>query len=305
MRKPIFFVVGAPKCGTTSMYEYLREHPLIFGPDHKEPFFFASDIPGLSGPKRESDYLALFEDATDDHLAVGEASVVYLYSAEAPYRIREFNPSARVIAMVRNPIDLVRSFHQHLFFWGSWEDEGDLERAWDLQEARRRGERIPPHCPAPEVLQYSAIAKLGVQVERLLNIFPREQVKIALFDDLIKDTKATYEDLLAFLGVPSDGRTDFPVLNQGMSSRAGMAWLSRFFLSPSAWIVSFKTRVKRILGVRSLGLAKLFFGVHAKNAPRRPLDPEFRQRLVEEFREDLGILENIVGRDLSHWLTGN
>src|SRR6266498_2750548 len=98
--KPNFFIVGAPKCGTTALYEYLRRHPHIFMPKLKEPHFFALDL-GHPMVKTEVHYASLFADSTKEHMRVGEASVYYLYSAVALPAIHAFNPDAKIIAMVR------------------------------------------------------------------------------------------------------------------------------------------------------------------------------------------------------------
>src|SRR6266566_130247 len=110
MRVPDFFIVGAPKCGTTSLYRMLRQHPRIFMPDLKEPRFLASDAwaaPGspsgpISYPQTLEEYLALFDEAREDQL-VGEATTLYLWSRTAAARIAELSPAARIIAILREP----------------------------------------------------------------------------------------------------------------------------------------------------------------------------------------------------------
>ena len=141
-RRPNFFILGAPKCGTTALSEYLREHPRAFVSQPKEPHYFCGDFDYYYAPGQRSEehYLRLFDAATDDHLAVGEASVWYLYSADAARNIAAFDPATRVIVMLRNPVDLVPSLHSQLLYMLD-EDEPDPARAWELQEARRRGER--------------------------------------------------------------------------------------------------------------------------------------------------------------------
>ena len=104
-RRPNFFIVGAPKCGTTAMTTYLRDHPQIFMPLQKEPHYFAEDYPIFREVWTEKQYLHLFRSADSSHLAVGEASVWYLYSDHALPRIKAFAPDARIIVQVRNPVD--------------------------------------------------------------------------------------------------------------------------------------------------------------------------------------------------------
>jgi hypothetical protein len=144
LRKPDFFIVGAGRSGTTALWRYLSEHPRVFMPRVKEPRFFADDMPGLMNRVAAlEDYLALFEDATEEDVAVGEASPQHLYSRTAIRNIREFAPQARLVVMLRNPVEMARSAHAECLYWFV-EDEPDFERAWRLQARRRRGERIPP-----------------------------------------------------------------------------------------------------------------------------------------------------------------
>src|SRR5687767_1010670 len=105
MHKPNFFIVGAPKCGTTSLYEYIRVHPEVFMPDRKEPAFFCSDF---YKPRRmkEEEYLSLFREAGSAKW-IGEASTWYLYSDKAREGIKAFCPDARIIIMLRNPVDMM------------------------------------------------------------------------------------------------------------------------------------------------------------------------------------------------------
>ena len=114
MKKPNFFIVGAPRCGTTALSEYLRGHPNVFFSQPKEIGFFATDFPGSRVITRFEDYMALFNDVQPDHLRVGEGSVWYMYSREAARNIHEYNPKAKLIVMLRNPVDLVHSLHSQL-----------------------------------------------------------------------------------------------------------------------------------------------------------------------------------------------
>jgi hypothetical protein len=305
VRKPDFFIVGAGRCGTTALYEYLRAHPRIFMPVVKEPRFFAGDMPGLMNRVASlPEYLRLFRGAGPRHLAVGEASPQYMYSRSAIGNIREFEPDARLIVMLRNPVDMACSAHTECVYWFV-EDEPDFEKAWRLQPLRRRGLCVPRACSQVTVLLWADMARLGLQVERLLGVFRREQVKFILFEDLARDTRAVYEDVLGFLGVPSDGRRRFPRVNESRRNRIG--WLGRVLLNPPRQLVPFRRfalgtpilrrgwLLLRRLNTRN-GLAH-----QAARIERRTLRPGFRRELVEEFRDDVERLSALIGRDLSHW----
>src|SRR5215210_6007139 len=195
--RPNFFIVGAPKCGTTALYEYLRPHPNIFMSELKEPHFFARDLGTYPKIKTLEDYTRLFEGATEEHLRVGEASVYYLRSAVAAANIREFNPAAKIIAMYRNPVDMVYSFHSQLLYW-SEEIEPDFETAWRLQERRSRGLDLPPRSRGAFLLQYADVGRFGSQTERLLSVFPPSQVKLILYDDFTASPQRIYDEVIAF-----------------------------------------------------------------------------------------------------------
>jgi hypothetical protein len=296
MRTPDFFIVGAPKAGTSALYRYLREHPSIFMPQHqKEPFFFLRDAPGFRVVTEEHEYLELFADANDRHLAVGEASTLYLSSEGALRGIRTYDPRARVIALLRNPVDLVPSFHAQLRYTFE-EDVEDVEEAWRLQALRARGERIPATCRDPYVLQYEHIARLGSQVQRLLSLFPREQVLILLAEDQAADPGATYRRVLRFLGVPDDGRTEFPRVNERKSQRVPSVdrWLAR---PPS-----YARRLRAALGLRNTGLGRLLKRLNARPVEKTTATGAFREELARAFQKEVEVLEGILNRDLRHWL---
>ncbi len=306
MKRPNFFISGAPRCGTTALYAYLSEHPQVFMSEVKELNYFAADFPHLHKItfRNEADYLRLFDRAAEQHLAVGEASPFYLYSDVAFERMRAFDPQARVLLTLRNPVDFIHSYHQ-LNLSLLRENEPDLAKAWDLQEARRRGEHLPPSAREPRLLLYGEMGRFSVYVRRLFAIFPREQVKIFLFDDLRRDTRQVYEDTLAFLDVPSDGRAVFPQINAGFENRSAL--LARLFHPPQP-VYRLFMRVISIFGPNFMkNVFRLYDRlerINTSKAKRGSLDPALRERLSAHFRPDIEILAELIDRDLSHWLTG-
>jgi hypothetical protein len=298
--KPNFFIVGAPKCGTTALYEYLRPHPSIFMPKVKEPHFFAKDLGTYPFIKTPEDYARLFADAGERHLRVGEASVYYLRSTVAIANIREFNPDARLIAMFRNPVDMLHSFHAQLLYVAE-ESESDFETAWRLQEQRSRGIGLPPRSRGGFLVQYRELAGFGTQTERLLSIFPREQVQLILYDDFAASPQAVYDDVVRFLGIPHDGRREFPRINEGKRARLG--WLRDFYRKPPPPLRSAFRGLKRAVGGEGIStVARRIVALNTAKERRPPLAPEFRAELVETFRDELGLLARLLNRDLSHWV---
>lgn len=294
--RPSFMIVGAPKCGTTALYEYLVTHPEVFVTDPKEPHYYAMDLGDHRSTFTRDEYDALFTAVDARHKAVGEASAWYLHSVEALPRIKEEVPDVKLVVMLRNPVEMLRSLHSDLV-WICFEDEPDFERAWVLQNERLLGRRIPKLCQVPWFLQYREIGMLAQQARRLLTLFAREQVKFILLDDLKHSPLQVYQQTLAFLGVSNDGRGDFPRAN--VSKRNRSRWLAMLQSAvvrslPRPWIAAGKR-----MGLGMLNRAVTHWNCEERGA--RPLNAEFHRHLVAEFHDEVGELEDILGRNLGHW----
>lgn len=296
--KPNFFIVGAPKCGTTALCEYLKEHHNIFISDPKEPHYFAEDLDNYRLVKTEDSYLELFKDSQEDNLAIGEGSVFYLYSSVALQNIYQFDPQAKIIVMLRKPSELVYSFHSQLLYSAD-EQEKDFETAWRLQSLRKQGDKIPSSCREAELLQYAAVGKLGEQIERLFTIFPRQQIEIVWFEDFITDTKKVYDRVLDFLAVPHDNRTDFSRINENKKHKLSV--LGRFSEKPPVSITQTLMKAKQILGIDRLGVLDTIRSFNTKTSSRSPLKESFHIELAQEFKDDVNKLGKILDKDLSSW----
>ena len=301
MKAPNFFIIGAPKCGTTALTVYLSDRPDVFMCTPKEPNYFADDLPGLQFAKKLDEYLALFHEADEKHSAVGEASTCYLNSKCAVDNIRSFNDQARLFVMLRNPIEVVRSLHSKLLT-SLDEDEPDFQKAWNLQEDRSKGRNAPEKCLQVERLLYESMGKLGDQVERLLDRYPRDLIRFIVFDDFVRDTRAEYERALFFLGLESDGREMFPVVNPNEVLR--LRRIGGFVQRPPEGLVKWTMAVKKRLGVAKLGIFPLLRRLSLKQVKREPLDPEMRRILVDAFSDDVEKLGRLLDRDFSHWMKG-
>ena len=298
--KPNFFIAGAPKCGTTALYEYLRPHPNIFMPEIKEPHFFAKDLGTYPRIKTLEEYRALFADATAEHRRVGEASVYYLRSSVAIPGIREYNPEAKIIAMFRNPVDMVYSLHSQLLHVGE-ETVSDFETAWRLQERRSRGLDLPPAIRSPLLVQYGQVGQFGTQARRLLSCFPSNQVKLILYDDFAASPQQVYDEVIAFLGIPHDERADFPRINENKGAR--VAWLRRLSRKPPPLLREAVRSLKRAVGGERISAAKKkLVALNTVRGDRPSLPPRLRAELVASFRDEVALLAQLMGRDLSHWV---
>lgn len=297
MSRPNFFIIGGPKCGTTALDAYLGAHEGIFMCTPKDTNYFSGDLPGMRRVESERAYLDLFSDASEG--AIGESSSLYMYSREAVPAILDFAPEARLIAMVRNPIALVESFHSQLLY-SMEEDVEDCEAAWRLQAARARGEHVPPKGVCPEQLQYREVAMLGAQLQRVYELVPRDRVKVVVFDDLADDTAAVYREVLSFLGVADDGRTEFPKVNTRKEHRS--AAVGQFTEQPPALLRTIVAEAKRVLGVKEFGLLNRVRAVNDRAMVAPGLSPAFRAELSDTFRDDVNLLGELIGRRLDHWL---
>ena len=304
MKRPNFFISGAPRCGTTALYTYLSEHPQIFMSEVKELNYFASDFPNVQKItfKSVDDYHKVFAKADERHLAVGEASPFYLFSQVAFQNMAAYDPNAKVVLILRHPVDFVESYHQ-LNLSLLREDEPDLTRAWDLQDLRRLGQHIPSGARQADLLLYGEVGQFGRYVERLLGVFPKEQVKVFLFDDLRADPRAVYEQLLAFIGVPSDGRVEFSPVNANFENRSAL--LARLFHPPQP-VYQFFMKVISLFGVGFMKQVSVVYNhierLNTTKTARKQMDTALRKKLLEHFRPDILKLSALIERDLSTWV---
>jgi len=297
--KPNFFIVGAPKCGTTALSAYLKEHKNIVISDPKEPHFFATDMQKMRTTDNKEQYLKYFKDVTDQTFAIGDASVWYLYSKEAIKNIKQFNPDAKIIVMLRNPVEMVPSMHaQHLY--RTDEDVKEFAEAWKLNESRELGNNIPKYCRAPQNLNYKKIALYAEQIERLYRYFPKEQVKIILFDDFKKDTKKIYEETLEFLNINKDGREHFPVINENTTSKN--YWIKALIVNQPKFIIFIKNIIKKILGKEKLNIASFLNNLNTIKEKRKPLEDTLKQEIIDNYKNDILKLSKILNRNLDNWI---
>lgn len=305
---PNLFLVGAPKCGTTSLYEYLRVHPQIYFPhdpnpapgtagvgywSSKEPAFFCTDLDlTLDNPVRgPRQYLNLYADAGDSSWR-GDASAFYLYSEVAAERIHAFCPEARILIALRPPLEQMRSLHNHLVRV-SQEKEPVFHTAIRLGETGRHRSDLLARRTAG-VVDYFGIAHYAVQVERYLQQFGRSRVKVLLLEDLARHPAETYRSILDFLGVDIAFTPMFRIHN-GRGAESGVeALLYGVHSMPGvrqAADLLFPYRIRRRV-------------VDALRSRRKSAIPQADPRdtaLRERCRPDIERLATMIGRDLSHW----
>lgn len=292
--RPDFFIVGAPKSGTTSMWAYLRAHPQIYMPRTKEPHRFGSDLE-FTDRITDDEYIALFSGATPEQ-RIGEASVWYLYSERAALEIREFSPEARIIIMLRNPVDMIHSLHHEVAYQGT-ETIQDFEAALEAESDGPRSGMMPFVVRPPKVVSYRSIGSYSSQVGRYLALFGARRVHVIIFEEFAGGTATVCEETLRFLEVDPTVVLDLPLLNRSKGARSKT--IHRLLHEPPP-------RVRRV--VRRLLPQRVRFEVGAaiKNAnrrhdPRAPMSRQLRSELIAHFAPDIERLEDLIGRDLSAW----
>ena len=290
MNKPNFFIIGAPKAGTTSLASWLSENPNVFVSAVKEPFFFSKDVVP-SDYKSIKDYEKLFTKATNDFLAIGEASTTYLRSSIAIHDILKYQPEARFIVMLRNPVEVAVSLHSQEVYSLN-EDILDFDEAWDAQIHRSVGRCVPPTCRSKELLLYKNACLFGNQLRSLYESVPSQRVCLIFFEDLKERPDRVLEKVECFLKVPHLGRRNFERKNPNKVSR----------FKSVAYLLKIMERIKLRLGVKGgSGLLKIVHIVNKKKIDRSDISSITKQKLLMEFRSDIEIIEELTGRNLDHW----
>jgi hypothetical protein len=295
VKQPNFFIVGAPRCGTTALYSYLRQHPDVFLPEYKEPHYFNTDMASGGAIRDEEKYLALFAPAKDKK-RVGEASVYYLSSQIAPRAIKDFCPTAKIIIMLRNPVEVMYALHAHHL--AAWiEDVWDFETALALEADRQLGRRLPRGNKDPHKLFYRQTVHFAQHVRNYRDLFGTENLHVIIYDDFKRDSAQAFRQTCSFLGVNPDLSIDFPVI-----------WSNPGFRSPTlAKLLQHPPRFARVAG-RILLPRKLRYRLvgtlwtwNSIRTPRPPLPVDVRKRLAAELAPEVEELSALLGRDLSHW----
>jgi hypothetical protein len=288
MKKPNFFIIGAPKCGTTSLASWLSEHPQVFMAKVKEPMYFNTDFGGQV-INNLRDYENLFIEANDCHLAVGEASTFYLASNLAVENIIKYSDDAKLIVMLRNPVEMAISLHAQVC--KGLEDEFDFDKVWGLQERRIKGYCLPKYIEHPELYLYGERCKVGTQLAKLFDKIDKSRVLVVFLEDLIANRDEVYKSVLAFLGLSEILPLSFEVKNQRRGFRS--KWLKKFMY--------FVTYLKRILRIKiSTGMFTFLNKINTKKNSEEVSEKTLKD-LYDYFDSEVKLVESIVGRIPSTW----
>lgn len=301
MTMPNFLVLGAAKSGTTSLHHYLRQHPEVYMCPIKDTFFFDFDgeLPRYGGPGdnewyrdravvRLKDYKSLFADVTSQK-AVGEICAQYLYDPLAPARIRRYIPHAKLIAVLRTPVERgYSSFLQQVR--DGYETADNYEAALRLEPERVAQDWRP-------IWHYKSRGFYSSQVKRYLEHFPASQIRIYLYDELQNDPVALVKDMCGFLGV-DDGFCPDMTIRHNVAGVPRSRLLYRLVMTPNLPKTFLKPMIPTFLRRRLRAIV-----TESGVSLQRPALPEhLRLRLIDEYRADILELQTLLQRDLSHWL---
>ncbi len=308
MAKPDLFIVGAPKSGTTSLYEYLSGHPQMYMSPVKEPLYFCPDVRGWRGPPPlaypadEERYLDLFRD-TRGARHIGEATTRYLVSHEAAGLVHQFQPDARAIVMLRTPVDLVHALHNERVSQGH-EPLLDFAAAMAADADRAAGRQLPGEANALGAV-YRESALFAAALQRWIDALGRDRVHVIVFDDLVHDSASVLRAVLGFLAVDTDYAPSS--LSARNASHRQRTWMRRLVESRAGTWLSDDVAGALLGRHRRARLAHRFrqSRLNRRKVARPPIPSELRIRLEEEFRPDVVATGELIGRDLVElWFGG-
>jgi len=296
-RYPDFYIVGAPKAATTSLYHYLDQHPRIFLPGKKEPVYLAGYKPDFVGPgaellkknmvTSEDEYLKLFEQASSDSI-IGEASTDYLASDLAAENIKQRNSHAKIIIVLRNPIDRAYSEHMHLVR-DQFEDLSFMDALLAEKERIEKG-YVPLFWHVKRGMYFQT-------VKRYFDVFSRQQVKVILYEDLCSNIEKVVDDINRFLGVE---KYSFSMdQKSNVSGVANVRVFQKLFVAyRSAPEHSLIKKIARLTSNKVIRKKTMQFYLKKNiKKDKKNIDKE-RQYLKDIFQEDITKLEHLLGRKL-------
>lgn len=313
------FIVGAPRCGTTTIAHWLKQHPAICYPFVKEPHFFAQyDLTTMSDAEARDLTVREFLDrfyaqCEGQGKASGlDGSVSYLYIPERLVPALAMWPNAKFIICLRDPMTMLPSLHQRLKVTGD-EDIESFEDAWDAIPDRAAGKRIPRSALEARWLRYDEAGRFGTYVRQFFDVIGRERCFVSVFDDLAADSPGQYAALMAFLGLdPVDG-VELKARRVSMGFRYG--WLQRLLKRPPAFARNylagkhFAQRNKSVGDKEEDAVANRIFSIrkrllHWNKVPlqKQPIPLRVQLEIHDRLQGEIADLGTLLDRDLSAWL---
>tara|TARA_A100001011_G_scaffold398643_1_gene503804 strand:+ start:1 stop:915 length:915 start_codon:yes stop_codon:yes gene_type:complete len=295
--KPNFFIVGAPKCGTTSIYFYLSQHPQVFMSKFKEPHFFGKDLTrkGKLYNFNDESYLELFKNS-NLYKVKGEASTFYLYSKEAAKEIHSFNPLSKILILLREPTEMIYSMHSQ-YVHSQNEDVSDFKEALKLEHDRIKGYYIPKLIDLKEKVFYKDfIKKIPYRIKNYFDIFGRSNVHITLLDDLKNDCELEYKKIIRFLEIDETFVPNFNIHNS--NKKVKYLFFQKMIKMYGLCLGDIR---RRFWSNKPIGIIKKLTKLNTINKERNEMDFDLRISLKKEFLSTINKIEDITFLDLSNW----
>lgn len=285
MNNPNFFIVGAPKCGTTALYRFLENHPQVFLSDPKEVNFFSKkELEEQSlyyqdfKPKNENEYLNLFKNVDTQHKIIGEASVSYLFYPEVASRIHSFNPDSKIVILLRDPV--VRAWSHYLMDKRLGLVKKELMEIFQSEKERDK----------LNFQQYFLLGNYASQVEKYLELFGKKNVKIFFTEELKNKRDTIITELYRFLGIQ-----DFELIEE--TKHNAFKEPKGFFLKKLYSISFIRKNIKKLIPQSILKRGVNFFF----NSTPPSLNDQDKILLKKYYYDDVCKLEKLLTKDLTQW----
>jgi hypothetical protein len=281
MPRPNLFIVGAPKCGTTAWARYLGSHPDIFITEVKETSYFASDLPGMQWVKSDQQYERLFERGRNKKV-IGDPSAAHLFSSVAAREIAKYDPHAKILIFLRDQQDYLPALHNH-YLTRFEENIEDFETVWRLS-GNRDPKLLAKSCTEPRMLNYEALGRFHDQVARYYKYFPAEQIRVFKIREWTSNPRVTYLEILDFLGVEDDGRTEFPRINEAKHFR--VKWIGKLIMHPPFFARWAAALLRKALRRNALHLNDTVSAIFATKGYQTNISPELKEEIRRHFEDD-------------------
>jgi hypothetical protein len=302
MKTPNLFIVGHPRNGTSSLHDYLKQHPDIFMSPIKEPNYFARDFhdesdrfhqKALYFPYRtKARYLKLYKNWTNEKIA-GEASATSLYSKISAKEMYSLNEKSKVIMSFREPVSFLFSYHSTAIF-SLGEDIKDFREALSAEPQRIKGHKLSKRVITPSWLFYSQFIEYSQQLKRFSALFGKDQIKVLIFDDFKRDPSKIYTEILSFLDVDPKFVPDFTVVNPYKKS---VKWPKlKYLLFDSPYF----RKLQHFIFPDSIyaRLVQYYKKMILVEEPKQTLDPALKKELMLKFKIEVEKLSDVLQRDL-------
>lgn len=269
------FIVGAPKCGTTSLYSYLTQHERIGGGKAKEPHYFSKDFENFRWFNDITSYHDNYDFSIDLEYRV-DSSVMYFYSTLAPKEIYSYNPNAKIIVMLRDEVDFYLSYHNQNLY--NRDEVVDCpNKAWRLTEQRNKGNSIPKSCREPSFLDYKSIVNFKPYLDEYYKYFDNNQILVIPFKPWINNLDTYQNYIFSWLGLDNDVAVNFDKINEKRAHKYKLVASLTNGRNPS--LLGISKFLKAIFRIKKIGLAPILRKLNTKKAEYKKLDNDVIQEI--------------------------